>query len=182
MSRTPSNKINIFLSADMQAVRGYFNQHDPAPIYKRQLSHEFEQYIMASILTAKRHSSFHYRICLKDENDRQYIDPLMYSIRGHFTEKKQLKLYAFEKFKRRTYILLFVSLAIVMVCHGIVPLILKGQNSINTGLANSMDIFSWVILWQPIDKLIFHWNPYLKDISIMDRLAKADITVLQNEN
>jgi hypothetical protein len=37
-----------------------------------------------------------------------------------------------------------------------------------------------VILWQPIDKLIFQWNPYLKAISLMDRLAKAETVIIQN--
>jgi hypothetical protein len=180
MNKSLPKKISIFLSVDQQAIKAYFNTHDPAPIYKRQLSHEFEQYIMTSIMAAKRHSEFNYKICYKDEEDMQYIEPLVYAIRSHFSEKKLLRNAAFEKFKRRTYGLLFASLTVVMICHGLVPLLLHGESGINGGLSNSLDIFSWVVLWQPIDKLIFHWNPYLKDISIMDRLAKAEVTVIEN--
>ncbi|HZE83124.1 MAG TPA: hypothetical protein VE035_02400 [Puia sp.] len=180
MSNPAPKKINIFLSVDQQAINNYFNAHDPAPIYKRQLSHEFEQYIMNSIFAAKRHSAFNYKVCCKNETDNQYVEPLLYAIKGHFWEKKLIRDAAFEKFKRRTYSLLFVSLAVVMICHGFLPLLLKGENSLNAGLSNSMDIFSWVILWQPIDKLIFHWNPYLKDISVMNRLAKAEVIIIEN--
>jgi hypothetical protein len=180
MKNPLSRKINIFLSVDQQVINEYFNAHDPAPIYKRQLSHGFEQYIMTSISGAKRHSLFNYRICCKEEGDNQYIEPLLYAIRGHFAEKKLLSDAEFEKFKRRTYVLLFVSLAVVMICHGLLPLLVHENSSINSGLSNSLDVFGWVILWQPIDKLIFHWNPFLKNISLMDRLAKAEVTIIQN--
>lgn len=180
MSKSISKKINIFLTVDQQAIKDYFNAHDPAPIYKRQLSHGFEQYIMTSISAAKRYSVFNYRICCKEESDEQYIEPLMYAIRGHFSEKKLLRDAEFEKFKRRTYMLLFVSLGVVMICHGLLPLLLHVRESINSGLSNSLDVFSWVILWQPIDKLIFQWNPYLKAISIVDRLAKAEAIIVQH--
>jgi hypothetical protein len=181
MSKRFQKKLNIFLSVDQPVIKDYFNAHDPAPIYKRQLSHGFEQYIMSSILSAKRYSVFNYRVTCRDENDIQYVEPLLYAIRGHFSEKKTLKDAEFEKFKRRTYMLLFVSLAVVMVCHVVVPLLLHAENGINSGVTNSLDVFSWVILWQPIDKLIFQWNPYLKDISIMDRLAKAELIIIKNE-
>ena len=38
------------------------------------------------------------------------------------------------------------------------------------------EIQSW-----PIDKLIFSWNPYLKDISIIDRLANAEVLLVKYE-
>ena len=180
MSKSTTKKINIFLSVDQQAIKDYFNAHDPAPIYKRQLSHGFEQYIMSSISAAKRHSIFNFRVCCKEEADTQYIEPLMYAIHGHFSEKKLLRDAEFDKFKRRTYMLLFVSLAVVMVCHGLLPLLVQARESISSGLSNSLDVFSWVILWQPIDKLIFQWNPYLKAISLMDRLAKAETIIIPN--
>ena len=177
----PSSKITIFLSVDQQTIKDYFNVHDPAPIYKRQLNHAFEHYIMTTILAAKRHSVFIYKICYKNEEDKEDIDPLVYAIRRHFTEKKMFKQAAFEKFKRRTYALLFVSLALVMAFQGLAPLFLNAGNRIHSGLSNSLDVFAWVVLWRPIDELLFSWNPYLKDISIMDRLAKAEVILIENE-
>jgi len=180
MKDTVLSKINIFISVDPQSLLDYFNPHDPAPIYKRQLSHAFELYIMNCISSIKRHSVIHYKICCKSEEDRQYTEPLMYAIRRHFGERKSLKQLEFEKFKRRSYLLLFYSLVVVMICQGILPL-LADVHHISPGLTNTLDIFSWVVLWRPIDQLIFCWNPYLKDISIMHRLESADITIIENE-
>jgi hypothetical protein len=105
---------------------------------------------------------------------------MIYAIRRHFSEKKSLIEAEFEKFKRRSYFLLFFSLSVVMICQGLLPMILNDKFHINTGLTNSLDVFSWVILWRPIDKLIFSWNPYLKDISIMEKLVKAEVIIIDN--
>jgi len=174
------SKINIFISVDPQSLQDYFNPHDPAPIYKRQLSHAFELYIMNSISSIKRYSVIHYKFCCRSEEDRQYTEPLIYAIRRHFGEKRSLKQQEFEKFKRRSYLLLFYSLVVVMFSQGILPM-LEGVHHISPGLTNTLDIFSWVVLWRPIDQLVFCWNPYLKDISIMNRLASADVTIIENE-
>jgi hypothetical protein len=42
-------------------------------------------------------------------------------------------------------------------------------------------VLCWVILWKPIERLIFYWNPFLKDISIMERLEKAEVIVSEIE-
>jgi len=46
-------------------------------------------------------------------------------------------------------------------------------------LHNTLDVFSWVILWKPIDRLIFYWNPFKKDIYLLNRLANAEVNVLE---
>jgi len=76
--------------------------------------------------------------------------------------------------------LLFASLTVVMICHGFVPLILRDVEGFHSALCNGLDIFSWVILWQPIDKLVFHRNPHLKEISIMHRLANVEVIITEN--
>src|SRR5258706_5979766 len=182
MNKPLPKKINIFLSLDKEIINGYFNAQDPAPLYKRQLSHEFEEYIMTCIRSAKRHSEFCYKISFRNEQDKQFAEPLMYAVRRHFSEKKLIKDAEFEKFKRRTYVLLVVSMTVVMICQGFLPLLLNKEHRIHSGLSNSLDVFSWVILWRPIDKLIFHWNPFLKDISILCRLEKAEVVIAQIEN
>jgi hypothetical protein len=181
MKKPSQKKINIFLSLEQDIFRGYFNPQDPAPLYKRQLSHEFELYIMTCIRTAKRDSLFSFKISYKSEHDEQYAEPLMYAIKRHFAESKAITTATFNKFKQRAYKLLFFSLAVVMLCQCLVPFVLDENNRIHTGLHNSMDVLCWVVLWKPIERLIFYWNPFLKDISIMNRLEKAEVIITEIE-
>ena len=180
LTKSLTEKINIFLTVDQSFIGDHFNSNDPAPLYKRQLSHQFQHYIMTSIEAAKRYSVFYYKITCKNESDKQYTEAFTYAIRRHFSVKKLIKIEQFEKFKMRSYKLLFASLTVVMVCHLVVPMILSGEGGFHSAILNGLDIFSWVILWQPIDKLVFQWNPHLKEISIMHRLANAEVIITEN--
>jgi len=77
--------------------------------------------------------------------------------------------------------LLAVSLAIVTLCHGFVIVLFNENHSLQAGLSNIVDVFSWVVLWQPFDQLLFHWNPHLKEISILQKLARAEVIIIEND-
>lgn len=181
MGESVSDRINIFLTVDMQTIDGYFNIHDPAPIYKKQLSHHLQDYIMACARPAKRYSVIFYKLTCKSEIDKEYAKPLMYSIRRHFSLKKIVREKEFEKFKTRSWILLGISLVVAMFCQGVVPLLIDTENPLLMPLNNSLDIFSWVLLWRPIDSLLFSWTPHLKDISLLEKLATAELIIIENE-
>lgn len=174
------NVYNIYVRLDEKTVHSYFNQHDPAPLYKRQLGHEFEQYIYNSLLTSKRHAIFRYQVICIDYADKRFVAPVTQAIRNHFSVKKQLKIEEFIKFKQRTFKLLMASLTIVVSLQALFSLIAELMDDRMSGaLHNTIDVFSWVILWKPIDRLIFYWNPYKKDIHLMGRLENAEVTVLE---
>lgn len=181
MNETFPKKINIFISVDVQTINTYFNAHDPAPLYKRQLSHQFEQYIMNSVTHAKRFSIIFYKLKCSNEIERQYTQPLMYAIKRHFTEKKAMREAEFKRFKKRSFMLLAMSLIVIVLCHGVFPLFLNSNSQFQTIILTSSDIFSWVILWKPIDKLIFDWNPHLKDISILNKLSTAEAMIINTK-
>jgi hypothetical protein len=178
MNENFPKKINIFISVDVQTINTYFNAHDPAPLYKRQLSHQFEQYIMNTVTHAKRFSIIFYKLKCSNEIERQYTQPLMYAIKRHFTEKKAMREAEFKRFKKRSFMLLAMSLIVIVLCHGVFPLFLNSNSQFQTIILTSSDIFSWVILWKPIDKLIFDWNPHLKDISILHKLSTAEMMII----
>jgi hypothetical protein len=178
MSNSLFKKINIFLKVNEQTIDEYFNANDPAPVYKRQLSQEFEEYIMNYSTSIKRYSSVTFKINCVNESDKEFIEPLVHAIRRHFSLKKSIKEDEFRKFKRRNWFFLVFSLVIVMFFQGVMPLIFNMEHRIHSAFSNALDVFSWVILWKPIEKLIFYWNPFLKEISIFDKLINATIVMV----
>lgn len=181
MNQAEPQTINIFLTLDQRVIEGYFNKHDPSPIYKRQLSHQFETYLQSSVACAKRYSPVFYKLKCTKESDKQYAEPLLYSIRRHFLARKQDREKEFTKFKRRNFAVLTLSVVVAILFHAFVPLLFNDKNQLPTGLLNSLDVFSWVILWHPIDELMFHWNPHLKDINVLSQLATAESIIIENE-
>jgi len=181
MKNYPPKTINIYVTLDQPVIQGYFNPHDPAPIYKRQLSHHFGLYIMENVALFKRYDVIFYKFKYVNEIDKQYADPMMYAIRRHFNELKEHKIKIFEKYKRRNITMLIASTLIVMLFHILLPLVLTSDKGISSAVRNSLDIFSWVILWRPIDELVFNWNPHLAEINLFTKLANAESIIIENE-
>ena len=175
MNTFQQDEISIFLSVDPLTIADHFNANDPAPIYKRQLSYEFEQYIMMATIPARRYTVFQYKVTCKCEADKNYTEPLLFAIKRHFEARKLSRQAAFERFKRRNYVLLILSLAVIMLLHIAEPIFVKQEGGIHSAIMSGLDIFGWVMLWQPIDKLVFQWNPYLKEINTLNKLAKAEV-------
>jgi hypothetical protein len=47
--------------------------------------------------------------------------------------------------------------------------------------SNAIDVFSWVILWKPIERLIFYWNPFLKEILLYNKIENAEVKIVESE-
>ncbi|HEY4197782.1 MAG TPA: hypothetical protein VGM63_19715 [Mucilaginibacter sp.] len=181
MKNYPPKTINVYVTLDQLLIQGYFNPHDPAPIYKRQLSHHFGLYIMENVALFKRYDVIFYKFKCSNEIDKQYAEPMVYAIHRHFNELKEHKIKNFEKYKRRNITMLIASTLIVMVFHILLPMVLTSDKGISSAVRNSLDVFSWVILWHPIDELVFNWNPHLEEINLFNKLATAELIIIENE-
>lgn len=182
MKRTSISKISICLKVDADSINNYFNQHDPARLDKRQLSQEFKNYLDESIVNAGRYTSIDFKVfCCETGSMRFLVDPLVKTIRRHYCTLQYLKEHEFHKFKKKNYILLVFSLLIVMFCQGALPAIFGQDHRIHSMFSNAIDVFSWVILWKPIERLIFYWNPFLKEISLYKKIQHAKINIIESE-
>lgn len=180
MSKSLFKRINIFLKVNEETINAYFNVHDPAPIYKRQLSQEFEEYITNYSIGIKRYSIVTYKLVVHNKSDTQYADPLIHAIRRHFSLRKLIKEAEFKKFKKRTTILLFMSIIVIVICLGLLPSLFTEEFWILGVMKEALHVLSWVMLMNPIEKLIFSWNPYLKQISILDKFTNAEVIIVDN--
>jgi isoprenylcysteine carboxyl methyltransferase (ICMT) family protein YpbQ len=105
----------------------------------------------------------------------------MRTIRRHYQIQKKLKETEFRKFKRKNYVLLVISFLIVMFCQGILPNLFGQDHRIHSMFSNAIDVFSWVVLWKPIERLIFYWNPFLKEILLFDKMQNAKLNIIESE-
>ena len=181
MAKSLIDKINIYITVDLQTINSYFNAHDTSPLYKKKINQKFEQYILNDVSSAKRFSAIFYKLNCPGPVNKQYAEPLMHAVHRHFARKKEIRAEEFRKFKRRNLTLLAISTLIVIMSQGFLPLLFKDAGNIYNGLKNCIDVFSWVILWKPIYELLFSWNPYLKDILLLDKLATAEVIITESK-
>jgi len=180
MKKAASSRISIFLSVDADSISKYYNPHDPAPLYNRQLSHELREYLENSVASAKRNSRIRYKLICKNESDHKFTKPILLSINRHFEIKRSMKEEEFRKFKKKNYTLLAICFLLVILLQGAVPMIFAGD-VMHPVVSNTLGIFSWVILWKPIERLVFCWNPFKKDILLFRKMEMAESTVIVNE-
>jgi hypothetical protein len=178
----PNHPLSVYLSITSDSITHYYNINDPAPLAHRQLSHDFQEYLDVSVSTARRNTRIKYKVfCGESTGMRFLIDPLIHSIRRHYRLRKELAEQQFSKFKRKNCILLCISFLIVMICQGLLPVIFSQEHRIHSTFSNALDVFSWVILWKPIERLIFYWNPFLKEINLYRKLEDAQVILVDNE-
>ncbi len=116
MRTTAARKISIYLKIDSNSINAYFNPHDPARLDKRQLGHDFQEYLNNSLAGAGRHTMIDFKVfCCDSGNMRFMVDPLIRTIRRHFQIRKMLKEAEFRKFKKKNYTLLMISILVVML-------------------------------------------------------------------
>lgn len=181
MKEPSIRRISIFLSVDENTVYSYFNPHDPAPLGRRQLSHDFQDYLNQTLLPGGRHTAIDFKVFCSGGNMRFMVDPLINTIRLHYEQQRILKLNEFRKFKKRNYLLLLMSFIVVMICQGVLPFVIEEDHRVHSMLGNAVDVFSWVILWKPIERLIFYWNPFLKDILLYNKVITAKVNIVESE-
>ena len=180
MSKIASKGVNIFLALDKNTIQSYFNPHDTSPIYKRQLSLKFEQYLAQCVRSCKRYDPIFFKLNSSNKVDEQFAEPLMYAVRRHFTDKKQEEVRAFARFKKRNYLTILISMAIVALLNFLLPMFVRAEVAKETGMTHFLDVFSFVIFYHPLTELLFNWNPYLKRINLLNKLIKAEAILVGN--
>ena len=177
-----AKRITVFITTDSNSVFSYFNRHDPSPVYARQLSQEFEEYLNKSIIRANRNSIITYKMVCMSKIDALFTGPLMDAIRRHYRIKKALKEKEFRKFKKRSCFVLALAFIIVFTCQTLLHHLVNDEDKLQYAFSNALHVFSWVIMWKPIERLIFYWNPYLKELCILDKMISAETAVVESDN
>jgi hypothetical protein len=177
-----AGKVSIYISADPLSIRKHVNPNDPSPLYCRQLSIEFQRYLDISAETVYRDTQPRYIFFYRNAVDKGFqANALMKAIRFHYNKKKKAAEDRFIKFKKKNFLLLGISFSVVIICQWILSFFVQGEKNIHAEFSNVLDVFSWVILWKPIERLVFHWNPFLKDILLYKKMAAAEMLLVAGE-
>ena len=102
------------------------------------------------------------------------------SIRRHFEIKRTIKQQEFTKFKKRNYVILSIVLLTIILAQAALP-VLVGDYGIHPFISNALFVFSCVFLCKPIERLIFYWNPFRKEILLLKKMETAESIVIVNE-
>jgi hypothetical protein len=157
------------------SVERVFDNRDPAPFRERDLDPDLVEYLLAAAEDLISHDRF--QIIFWSEAPCQ-PEEIEQAFRGHF----DYELDRLDRQRRRrrrigqiTLLLAVVAIIALMSLAQLVGTLIP--SSIGLGLKEGLVISSWVLMWKPVEVLIYDWIPYRRERKVVRRLLAMPIDV-----
>jgi hypothetical protein len=158
-------------------LRQLFNSIDPSPFRERDLDPNCEEFIVswAREMPPDRDLRVEIRI------DRETPPPELAAdvpsaVRGHFAREASLQELRRRRIVREGRLSLAIGLVVLVLCVSAAALI--PTDSLGTAgwiLRESLIIAGWVVMWHPLEVLLYNVWPVVRERRLLERLAGADV-------
>jgi len=158
----------------LNTVDQLFDNRDPAPFRERDLDPDLVEYLFAAGEDLAAHG--HYKIvfwiatpCSSSEVETGYRAHMEYEVTR--LERRRMR-------QRRTgQVSLLIGVTLLVVLLSISQLLAGNRSSGVLAIREGLAILSWVVMWRPVEALIYDWLPIRRERRIMQRLRTAPVDV-----
>lgn len=159
----------------MSSIEHFFDKRDPAPFRERDLDPDLSEYLRDSAEDLLHEDRIRLVFWLEKAGGPGEIEN---AFRVHFEYEIQ-RLRRSRRRARRTGV---ISLGIALVLVGVFLFLsqLVGSivpGSLGTALKEGLVIAGWVVMWRPVEVLIYDWIPSRHERRIMSKLLAAELDV-----
>jgi hypothetical protein len=162
----------------LQSLDELFHAMDSAPLASRRLSDAASAYLLASVEEAPGKAPLRVTLVLPEKSCSAEIEGAMrVAVPAHFARLADV---CNREIKRIAFIgRLFLPLGFIVMFLSVVAseLLDTGQRRILHSLSESMLVFGWVVLWAPLDFLLFRRLPLFRQRALYLQLANAEVKV-----
>lgn len=163
------------IDVKLQSVEQIFDNRDPAPFRERDLDPDLADYLLAAgedLFGEERYQVVFWldKPCPPAEIELAFRAHFEYAIERIVRERK----------RRRRAGQVALSIGVVLV----VALLALAQfvsstigGSVGAGLREGLVISCWVVMWRPIETLIYDWIPQRHERRVMAKLLDAPVEV-----
>jgi len=159
----------------LSSIEQIFDNRDPAPFRDRDLDPELAQYL----LDAGEDLSGHARLRVVFWLDRAPAGKeIEQAVHAHFEDEIR-RIGRSRRRRRRTgQVSLVLAMVLVITLLSLSQLVARlVPGSLGTGLEEGLVIASWVVMWRPVDVLIYDWIPTRHERKVATKLLEAPIEV-----
>ena len=155
------------------SIEQLFDNRDPAPFRERDLDPDLVDYLVdaAEDLTGP------FRIVLWCSSDHK-TDGIESAFRAHFDY--ELDRIWRDRRRRRGIglVAIVIGILLLVLLQTTAQLLARAVDSTAAAtIREGLVIFSWVVLWRPVDTFVYDWIPARRRKSLMTRLYEAPIDV-----
>lgn len=154
-------------------IEQLFDNRDPAPFRERDLDPDLVEYLLAAGEDLAPHAAFRLvfwleQACLPGEIEAAF--------RGHF-EYELDRLERRRRRQRRTGLLaLLLGGGLIIALLALAQLVARiDAGPVGSAVKEGLVISSWVVMWRPVEILIYDWIPVRRERRVMQRLLAAAI-------
>ncbi len=156
-------------------VESLFQSFDPSPTARRALSTEAVTYVVDRVTDPSSNPIEQLRIVLP-ASEAGSCGAVQEAFQRHFAAAASRRKCLLQKHFRSGWLLLLkgVGLALILVTLSQV-IAAVSDSALLARIADGISIVVWVILWRPVDTLIYDWRPLREDLRMYQRLADIEI-------
>jgi hypothetical protein len=160
-------------------LRQLFNSIDPSPFRERDLDPNCEEFIVAWARELPPDSPVRVEITIdRDRPPPSLLEDVAPAVRAHFARSASLQELRRRRTLREGRWSLLVGLVALVVCmSGATLLPLAGLGPAGEIARESLVIAGWVVMWRPLEILLYGIWPVVRERRLLERLAAAEVTL-----
>jgi hypothetical protein len=158
-------------------LRQLFNSIDPSPFRERDLDPDCEEFIVswAREMPPDRPLRVDIRID-REQPPAELAAAVPWAVRSHFVREATLQDLRRRRIVREGRVSLAIGLLVLVLCVSAATLVpTAAWGTPGVVLRESLIIAGWVVMWHPLEVLLYGLWPVARERRLLERLAEADV-------
>lgn len=158
-------------------LRQLFNSIDPSPFRERDLDPACEEFIVAWAREMPPDRDLRLEIRIEREQPpAEVAADVPPAVRAHFARAASLQDLRRRRIVREGRLSLAIGLVLLVLCLGAAALVPAAKlGTAGLILRESLIIAGWVVMWHPLEVLLYGVWPVVRERRLLERLAAADV-------
>jgi hypothetical protein len=158
-----------------QRIDQLFDNRDPAPFRERDLDPDLATYLLDAGEDLRSHERLAVVFWLEHDGGTAELE---HAFRGHFTEVRERLRRRRRRGRQIGAVTLILGLVLVIALLTTAQLVGAAvSGSLGAGLKEGLVISSWVVLWRPVELLVYGWIPLRQERLVVERILAATLSV-----
>ena len=159
----------------LASIERIFDNRDPAPFRERDLDPALVEYLVSAGEDLVSSPRFRIVFWLEKAGEPDQIEP---AFRAHFDYELERIDRQRRRQRRIGQIALLFALVLIIALMSLAQLIGSiAHSSIGIGLKEGLVISCWVLMWKPVEVLVYDWIPWRRERKVLRKLLVMPIDV-----
>lgn len=162
------------IDINVQRLEQLFDNRDPAPFRERDLDPDVAEYVLGAAADLAPHPSFTIVFWLEQAAPSVELE---HAFRAHFAAELARQDRRRRRQRRSGAVMLIMGVALLPLLFALAQLVgASVAGSLGAGLKEGLVISSWVLLWRPVELLVYGWIPHRQERRLVERVLTAPIS------